>query len=115
MNERLTWLVGKKTYILAYVILASTIFLLLVGKLNTSTALTLLLLAAAGFPATFRAALARHQEEELALLTGLALLAKDAVMRNVPSLAVDIAHETASALVLGGEIQAETTAPEAKS
>jgi hypothetical protein len=74
------FLAGKKTYLLAGTLLLIALGLLLAGRMSPTAVLFLVSVAVCGFPATFRQALARHQQEELELLeeiaqTGAALMA----------------------------------------
>jgi len=62
------WLVGKKTYLLAGILLLVTVGLVATGKLTPQTAMSVALVAACGFPITFRAALANHQAQILEVL-----------------------------------------------
>jgi hypothetical protein len=105
------WLNGKKTYLLAGAILAATAVLVATGKLTPTTALTLLLVAAGGFPATFRAALQSHHNEELTLLTHIALTGVDIASRNMPAALKDGSAAATDGLHLVQELQPEGKGP----
>ena len=62
------WLKGKKTYLLAGLLILAVIVLVAMGKLTPQNALALSLLALGGFSVTFRSALANHQAQALAIL-----------------------------------------------
>ena len=109
-----SWLIGKKTYLLAGVLLLATLALLFTGHLSPTTALTLLLFAAAGFPATFRAALEHHQKEELALLVQIAATGVAVSGRNIPA-ALKLGELAAEeSLALARELQQETAGEPAR-
>ena len=83
------WLVGRKTYLLAAALAVATLALLFAGRLNAHAALVLLLFAAFGFPATFRAALERHHDETLTLLEELAETGAAVAVHNMPGALAD--------------------------
>ena len=98
---------GKRTYLLAGALAFATLFLLLAGRLTADTALALLLFAAAGFPATFRAALERHHEESLLLLEELAETGVAIAGRNLPKAEAMGRAVISQATTLAGECQKE--------
>lgn len=78
------WLKGRKTYLLAGSLAIAALALLVTGRLNAHSAMALLLFAALGFPATFRSALERHQEETLGVLEELAETGAALASHNLP-------------------------------
>jgi len=78
------WMAGRKTYLVAGMVLLTLVALVFLGRLTPDTGVALVTLAAAGFAATFRAALERHQKEEIALLQSIALAGAAAAAHNVP-------------------------------
>jgi hypothetical protein len=72
MKVWIGWLEGKKTYILAGAVCLVVLVLVYLGRLTPTTAMAIALLALGGFAATFRAALAAHQEDLLDLLQAVA-------------------------------------------
>ena len=103
------WLVGRKTYLLAGALALATLALLVAGRLNAHSALPLLLLAAFGFPATFRAAMSRHQDEVVELLDELAETAAAVASHNLPG-----ALAAGEAMAKQGEAIAEECQKEAQ-
>jgi hypothetical protein len=85
---------GRKTYLVSGVVLLTLLLLVFLGELTPDIGVGLMTVAVCGFGATFRHALERHQQEEIAILRSLAQAG--AAVAN---------HNTASALQAG-----ETTA-----
>jgi hypothetical protein len=78
------WMAGKKTYLLAGGVILVLLVLVALGRLTPETGTALLVFAACGFGVTFRAALQRHQEEEIAILKGIAQAGAALATHNVP-------------------------------
>ena len=95
-------LAGKKTYLVAGCLLLATVVLLGTGHLDAAQAV--LLLAVSLFPATFRAALEQHHQEELATLIALAKTGVDLAGHNLPAAARDGEAALASGLHLVSEM-----------
>jgi len=76
------WLAGRKTYLLAGVLVSVLLTLVFLGKLTPEIAAGLSTLAVGGFAVTFRSALERHQAEEVELLRDIALAGSMAVAHN---------------------------------
>jgi|SRR6185437_5042280 len=72
LRQRGTWLKGKRTYILAFVVLAVVGTAVFRGDLTPDVASGILLAALAGFAVTFRAAIADHQAEMMEALQDIA-------------------------------------------
>jgi hypothetical protein len=62
------WLAGRKTYILAGLVVLTILVLVFLGRLTPEAAYTIALTALAGFAVTFRSALADHQAQVISVL-----------------------------------------------
>lgn len=62
------WLAGRKTYILAGLVVLTILVLVFCGMLTPEAAYTVALVALAGFAVTFRSALADHQAQVISVL-----------------------------------------------
>ena len=80
------WLAGRRTYILAGLIVSTAVLLVFLGELTPETASAIALIALGGFAASFRAALDRHQAETIQVLREVALAGMEMSARNVPAL-----------------------------
>lgn len=101
------WLAGKKTYLLAGVVVLALLVLVAMGRLTPETGAGLLVFAAAGFGITFRAALARHQAEVVAILQGTVKIGSAVAAHNVPG-AIQAAESLApQGVQLAQELNAE--------
>ncbi len=107
MRSMQQWLMGRKTYLLSGVLAIATLALLMAGRLNAHTALVLLLIAAFGFPATFRAALDRHHDETLTLLEELAETGAAVAIHNLPAAVASGEAAAKLASVIAAECRAE--------
>jgi hypothetical protein len=104
------WLKGKKTYVVAALLLGATLQLLVSGHLTPTTALTVLMFAATLFPATFRAALAQHQAEELQLLGQIAAAGAAVTVHNYGAAERSGAAAVAEGIRLVNEVEAQRAA-----
>ena len=101
------WLQGKKTYVLAGLLLALTLALVWTGRMTPAWAMTLIAVAACGLPVTFKASLERHRATELELLEEIAESGTALAAHNSAALEAGLQriYNTGSALV--GECQEE--------
>jgi hypothetical protein len=97
-------LTGKKTYLVAGLLLLATVVLLGVGKLTVTTALALVMFAVSLFPVTFRAQLERHQAETLLLLGQIAAGGIALAGKNLPAAERDGEAAAATGLRLVSEL-----------
>ena len=107
MRAFLSWMAGRKTYLMAGVVFLATVTLVFLGRLNPTTASAVVLFAISGFAATYRSALARHQEEEIAILVTIANAGKAAAARNSPALISAATQVVEQGTKLAGEIAQE--------
>lgn len=101
------WMAGKKTYLLAGGVILVLLVLVGLGRLTPETGTALLVFAACGFGVTFRAALQRHQAEEIAILKGIAQAGAAVAKHDVPGairIAVGVAPQ---GMQLAQELNAE--------
>ncbi len=98
---------GRRTYVLAGLLVLAAVVLLATGHLTPATAFFLLVLATAGFPVTLRLAIERHHDEVLAELAGVAATGAALTAHNLTE-AYKIGSLTVQqGVVLGREIEAE--------
>ena len=62
------WLSGKKTYLLAALLVVTVLFLVFLGRLTPVAAMTVALVFAGLLSASFRSAIAEHQAQLIAVL-----------------------------------------------
>ncbi|WP_162538774.1 hypothetical protein [Granulicella sp. WH15] len=98
---------GKKTYLLAGVLLLAAIALLLTGQLTPTSAMTLLLVGAFGFPVTFRSAIKRHEQDVLTILQQIALAGVYMRSHNSAGAEGALKQSLGDAVTLGRELQSE--------
>jgi hypothetical protein len=103
-------LAGKKTYLVAVLVIAVTGILVFFGKLTPTTASTVALVALGLFAASFRSALAAHQAQVLEVLTDTAVLGKAVLGKNSKLAGVAGIALVTDAGQLVDEIQKETPA-----
>ena len=101
------WMAGKKTYLLAGVILLVAAMLGLRDELTPETATFLLVVSVPGFAVTFRSALMRHHQEELMILEELAETGAAVAARNLPAAVEDVVKVAAAGERLVEECQQE--------
>ena len=106
------WLRGRKTYLLAGGLLTVTLGLVFTGRLTVSSAMSLGLIAAAGFPATFRAALAQHHDDELALIEAVAATGVGVAAHNLVAAESSGAEALRAGIKLVGECKADAQSGE---
>lgn len=112
-NGLVTWAKGKKTYLLAGLLVMVALVLVFVGKLTPQLAFMLLLMALAGFAVTFRLALARHSDQVLQFLTSVAAVGVAARKHDREA---ELAAAESAALTgaeLGAEIEQDKNAAKA--
>jgi len=66
------WMVGRRTYLLAGVVILALLVLVFLGRLTPDTGVALLTFAAGVFAVAFRSVLQRHHAEAVAILKGVA-------------------------------------------
>lgn len=101
------WLAGRKTYLLAGVVILALLALVFLGKLTPDTGVALVTFAVAGFGVTFRHALQRHQDEEIALLRGIAQAGVDVAAHNAPAALAVAETELPQGVKLAEELRTE--------
>lgn len=101
------WMSGRKTYLVAGAVLFVLAALVFLGKLTPDTGVALVTVAACGFGATFRHALERHQQEEIAILRGIAQTGEAAASRNASAAIQDAASTAFVGAKLAAEIRQE--------
>jgi hypothetical protein len=101
------WLAGRKTYLLAAVLVQAVLVLVFLGRLTPETAAALGLLAASGFAVTFRSALERHQAEEIALLQDVARAGGAVAVHNNAALVSDVVKTVEDGIVLAAKVNEE--------
>lgn len=80
------WMAGRKTYLLAGGVLSVLLALVFLGRLTPDVGVGLVTVAVCGFGGTFRHALERHQQEEIAILRRIAQAGAAAAVHNVPGI-----------------------------
>jgi hypothetical protein len=137
MTEIRIWLLGKKTYLLAVLLVVTVLALVLLGRLTPETALTVALVFAGLLSASFRSAIELHHAEVMDVLeevaeAGAALRAgnkagavqvvREAAIKEAPAYAELLAklNEGAAAAApttfhVGGNVSESAPATEAKS
>lgn len=100
---------GRKTYLLAGLVILAMFALVFMGRLTPETGGALMTLAAAGFAATFRDALERHQKEEIALLKTIAQAGAAAAAHNVAGALAAAEDALPQGVALAHELNQEKT------
>jgi hypothetical protein len=100
------WLAGKKTYLVALAIVIVVIVLVVLGKLTPTTAMTVLLFAVGSLAATFRAAMERHQDEEMEILLEIANGGAAYARHDLPGALADGEKAVEGAVKLAVEVEA---------
>ena len=101
------WLEGKKSYLVAVLMVFATLLLVAIGKLTPETATAVLMVSLGLFAATFRAALERHHEEVLATMIAVSEAGGALATHNVPAALKAGEQAVADGAKLATEIQAE--------
>jgi hypothetical protein len=102
------WMAGRKTYIMAGLVLAVTFTLVFLQRLTPTTAFAVVMFAVSGFAATFRSALQRHQAESVAILIDIAAAGKAAAGHNSVALGGSLMQAAQDSGKLADEIHAES-------
>jgi len=117
IQERLS---GKKTYLVAALLVVTVLVLVFLGKMTPATAFTVALVFAGLLSATFRAAIEKHHDEEINLLVAISEAGGDVIHHNyygaaqvakavapvAVKLAAELKAEAAAAPVAGTEVKA---------
>ena len=103
------WLAGRKTYLVAGVIVAVTVALVFFGRLTPTTASEILVFGVSAFAVTFRSALQRHQDEVLMLLTLAAKAGEAAAAHNSAAAGAAGLQVVKQGVTLVQEIKLETS------
>ena len=101
------WLAGKKTYLLAGLLVVTVLVLVWVGKLTPETALTVALVFAGLLSAIFRSAIEQHQAQVLQALAAVAEAGVDARAGNKAAAVAVLKSEASAAEQLAVELKAE--------
>lgn len=101
------WLAGRKTYLLALLLVVVTVTLVATNKLTPENGVVLLLLFSAGFAATFRDALERHQAQSVQIIAGTAATLRDIATKNFKAAQIDGLATVADAEVLAAQVKSD--------
>ena len=104
------WLTGRKTYLGAILVVAIAAGLVFFHRLTPQVALAVALFALSLFAATFRAALQRHHDEAMEVLSEVAIAGAAVAARNVSGAMSAGAAAFEDGAKLDSEIKAEDVA-----
>jgi uncharacterized membrane protein YphA (DoxX/SURF4 family) len=107
LTSLLGWLSGKKTYLLAAILLLTVGVFVFLGRLTPQVAMTVALVFLGLFAASFRDALAKHQAQVIQFLEDTALVGKLTLAKNGKAAAIAGVALATDASELVGQIQAE--------
>jgi hypothetical protein len=101
------WLAGKKTYLLALLLVVTVLVLVYLGRLTPETALTVALVFAGLLSASFRSAIEQHHAEVLNLLIGISEAGADLRAGNKAGAVAVAKSMEPTAETLAAELNAE--------
>lgn len=107
IRERLA---GKKTYLLAFLLVATVLVLVYLGRLTPAAGLTVALVFAGLISASFRSAIEQHHAEVLNLLIEIAEAGTDMRVGNKAGAVQVVKSAAPVAEQLAGELKAESGA-----
>ncbi len=105
----LDWLAGRKTYLVAAGVFLGVLGLVFFGRLTPQLATTVVVLAVPAFAATFRSALARHQQQELVILQAIAAAGRAAALHNDVALVNSLRSAVQGSVELAQQVAQENT------
>jgi hypothetical protein len=108
------WLGGRKTYLLAALLVVTVLILVYAGQATPETVLPVALVFAGLLSASFRSAIERHHAEVLNLLMGISEAGADMRAGNKAGAIALVKSAAPVAEQLAGELKAEAAAAPAE-
>ena len=108
------WLAGRKTYILAGIVILIVLALVFFGRLTPTMAAAIAVFALCGFSITFRSALHNHQAQVIAIFQKIADAGGQIHIRNSVVAREDILAAAEDAFGLAQQVRAESSTASGK-